>query len=214
MDHSQDKQIDRRTTLRWMATATGSLPFFEAAGAGVVTAGGYGPDPDLIRTYRPGDLWPLTFSREQRNLVTILSDIIIPADQTSPSASAVGVPDFLDEWISSPYPGQKRDRPLILRGLAWLDDEAKERGSPGFVALPATERLRICKELSIAAKEDRRKFPGSFFLRLRDLVAGGYFTTPEGMKDIGYRGNVPMTEWNGPPAEVLEKLGLGPEDVI
>lgn len=214
MDHSEDRRIDRRTALQWISTATASLPFLEADGTGDGPIRGYGPDPDLLRTYRPGDLWPLTFSREQRKLVTVISDIIIPADDTSPGASAVGVPDFLDEWISSPYPGQKMDRTLMLKGLDWLDAEAGERGSPGFVDLPPAERLRICEELSIAAKEDRRQFPGSFFLRLRDLVAGGYYTTPEGMRDIGYRGNVPMTEWNGPPPEVLERLGLGPEDVI
>jgi hypothetical protein len=28
------------------------------------------------------------------------------------------------------------------------------------------------------------------------------------MKDIGYVGNIPLAEFNGPPREVLEKLGL------
>ena len=50
-------------------------------------------------------------------------------------------------------------------------------------------------------------FP-AVFCRLRNLVAGGYYTTPAGMKDIGYRGNVPQAEWKGPPAEVLKKLNL------
>jgi hypothetical protein len=50
-------------------------------------------------------------------------------------------------------------------------------------------------------------------LRLRDLIAGGYYTTPEGMKDIGYRGNISMASWDGPPKEVLEKLGLEPQEI-
>tara|TARA_Y100000589_G_C27172201_1_gene637184 strand:- start:184 stop:297 length:114 start_codon:yes stop_codon:yes gene_type:complete len=33
-------------------------------------------------------------------------------------------------------------------------------------------------------------FPAVFY-RLRNLVAGGYYTTPDGMKNIGCRGNVP-----------------------
>jgi hypothetical protein len=51
--------------------------------------------------------------------------VIIPADDDSPSASAVGVPDFIDEWISSPYPAQAGDRRIVLDGLQWIDDEAQ-----------------------------------------------------------------------------------------
>lgn len=172
---------------------------------------GYGPDPDLQRVYQPGDLWPLTFSDAQRKTMIVLCDIIMPADETSPSASSLGVHDFVDEWISSPYPGQKSDRNAILKGLDWLDEEAERRGGKDFVALDHEIQFAICHELSVLAKKDRKAFPGSFFRRLRDLVAGGYYTTPEGMRDIGYRGNIAMLEWNGPPPEVLDKLGLQPE---
>lgn len=208
----EENRVDRRVALQWIATASASLPFLEdglGAAENVPPGGtGYGPDPDLVRAYRPGELWPLTFDERQRRTVTALSDIIIPRDESSPSASEVGVPDFVDEWISSPYPGQQSDRREILRGLAWLDEEAGRRGAEDFLSLPGEGQLAICEELAVAAKRDRRAFPGSFFRRMRDLVAGGYYTTPEGMKDIGYRGNVAMAEWNGPPPEVLEKLGL------
>lgn len=47
-----------------------------------------------------------------------------------------------------------------------------------------------------------------FFDRFRDLVATGYYTTAEGMKDIGYIGNVPTKTFEGPSEELLKKLGL------
>jgi hypothetical protein len=50
-----------------------------------------------------------------------------------------------------------------------------------------------------------------FFRRFRDLVAVGYYTTPEGMKEIGYVGNLPLARFEGPPAEVVAKLGLTDE---
>jgi hypothetical protein len=56
--------------------------------------------------------------------------------------------------------------------------------------------------------------PGSahaFFRLLRDLVASGYFTTPVGMRDIGYVGNMPLAKFEGPPAELIQKLGLADE---
>lgn len=218
MSAEDPPRINRRAALQWVAAASASAPLIdgeldaaEAPRPKSAFPKGYGPDPDLIRRYQPGDLWPLTFTDAQRRLVIALCDIIIPADETSPSASSQGVHDFIDEWISSPYPDQLPDRKSILKGLLWLDEEARRRGSEDFVSLSAEAQLAICHELARMARRDRRKHPGSFFYRLRNLVAGGYYTTPAGMKDIGYRGNVPMAEWNGPPPEVLARLGLDPE---
>ena len=100
---------------------------------------------------------------------------------------------------------------MILKGLALLDKKAVRLGKPKFVSLKPKDQLVICEDLARKAKADVRQFPGSFFYRLRNLVAGGYYTTPAGTKDIGYRGNVPQAEWNGPPAEVLKKLNLPPQ---
>ena len=47
-----------------------------------------------------------------------------------------------------------------------------------------------------------------FFVRYRALTAGGFYTTPVGMKDLKYVGNVALTTFEGPPVEVLKKLGL------
>ena len=124
------------------------------------------------------------------------------------SASSLGVHDFVDEWISSPYPAQKGDRKLILEGMNLLNEKGVRRGKPDFVSLPAKEQLVICEDLARKAKANLNRFPGSFFYRLRNLVAGGYYTTPAGMKDIGYVGNIAQAEWKGPPAEVLKKLNL------
>lgn len=215
------RKIDRRATLKWIAGAAASVPSLagggfaaDGDGAAPATGKGYGPDPDMLKAYRPGDLWPLTFSEEQRRKVIVLCDIVMPADEASPSASSLGVHDFIDEWVSSPYQDQKSDRNLILKGLAWLDEEAGARGAGDFLSLDSGQQTAICHDLAKAAKKDAKKYPGSFFLRMRDLISGGYYTTPEGMKDIGYVGNVVMTEWSGPPPEALAHVGLlpsGPE---
>ena len=217
---ARPSHISRRVALQWISSATAAIPLLErevsaAEKSGVrppsVFAKGYGPDPDIIRQYKPGDLWPLTFTKDQRRLIMVLCDIIMPADETSPSASSLNVHDFVDEWISSPYPAQKADRKIILEGLDLLDEKAVRRGQPNFVSLKGKDQLVICEDLARKAKTDVRRFPGSFFYRLRNLVAGGYYTTPAGTKDIGYLGNVPQAEWNGPPAEVLKKLNLPPQ---
>jgi hypothetical protein len=206
--------MDRRTALKWLATAAASTALLDSALVGATApaarpAAGYGSDPDLLRTYKPGDLWPLTFSDAQRTTAAALCDVIIPADAKGPAASAVQVQDFIDEWISAPYPGHDADRKLILDGLAWLDRESRQRFQNDFVNLIARQRNAICDDICYApqAKPEFRT-AAQFFRRYRDLTAGGYYSTPEGMRDIGYVGNVAMEKFEGPPPEVLKKLGL------
>ena len=46
-----------------------------------------------------------------------------------------------------------------------------------------------------------------FFSKLRTLVFGGYFTSPEGMVDIGYIGNIPIIgDYPGPTDEAMTHL--------
>ena len=83
---------DRRDTLRWMLTASALMPLSSlargtsAAGASTpppapaTAVHGYGTDPDLTKSYRAGDLWPLTLSAQQRKTATALCDVMIPED--------------------------------------------------------------------------------------------------------------------------------------
>jgi hypothetical protein len=206
-------RIDRRTAIKWMLTASASALLWDqrllGGSAAPVAARGYGTDPDLIRTYKPGDIWPLTLDDSQRRTVTALCDMIIPADEFSPSASAVGVPDFVDEWISAPYPDQARDRQVILEGLAWLDAEAMRRFGYDFVTCGHVERTAICEDIcSEASARPEFAKAARFFDRFRSVTTGGFYTTPEGTKDIGYVGNVALTRFDGPPPEVLQRLGI------
>jgi hypothetical protein len=170
---------------------------------------GYGVDPDLVQIHKPGSLWPLTFTPEQRKTATALADVIVPKDEFGPAASEVGVIALLDEWISAPYPAQQADRPVILDGLAWLDSESAKRFQKSFADVPIKEQHAICDDIcyAYAAKPTFKKAAG-FFNRFRWLSAAAYYGTPEGWKAIGYVGNVPLPKFDGPPQEVLDKLGV------
>src|SRR5688572_8497124 len=206
--------MDRRTSLKWMLAVAASGSTFElAAGEPFArdvpaTQAGYGTDPDLVKTWTPGGPWPLTLGALARLTTTALCDLIIPADGVSPAASKVGVVDFIDEWISAPYPQQRADRALILTGIVWIEAEAQKRYGKAFPTLSEAQRAAIADDIcdrSRAATEHAEA--ARFFAKFRDLTAGGFYTTPVGMKDIGYVGNVPMERFEGPPTAVLIKLG-------
>src|SRR5689334_13566464 len=98
------KRMDRREAIKWVLAASATLTFLDGRSfAGAVTRSGYGTDPKLLEVYKPGELWPLTFTKDQHQTVAALADVIVPADDRSPSASQLKVPDFIDEWISAPY---------------------------------------------------------------------------------------------------------------
>ena len=208
---SEPHRIDRREAIKWIvaATATVSLLHVRTFGAPAPQATGYGTDPDLLKDYQPGDLWPLTFSPEQRRTAIALCDVIIPADDWSPSASRLGVPDFIDEWISAPYPGQQADRKEILAGLAWLDEESQARFDKAFADLNGQQMWNICDDICYVPKaKPKFKAAARFFARFRNLTAGGFYTTPQGWKDVQYIGNVALAKFDGPPPEVLKYLDL------
>ncbi len=204
--------MDRRTTLKWMLAASASMPLvnvYPSTNGVSAAAKPYGTDPNLTRSYKPGDLWPLTFTSEQRATAAVLCDLIIPADARSPGASSVGVVDFIDEWVSAPYETQQADRAVVLEGLQWLDREARRRFSKTFRQLDASQHRQLCDDIcSLPKARPPFQRAAMFFARYRDLTAGGFYTTPQGRKDLQYVGNVPMASFNGPPAEVLKKVGL------
>jgi hypothetical protein len=194
----------------FVTDAAETLSVLESGSFGsVCSLAGYGSDQNLMEAYKPGDLWPLTFTPEQRRAVAALCDLVIPADEESPSASQLQVPDFIDEWISAPYPRQQRDRQEILHGLVWLDAEAKKRFRVPFADLTEVQQRQICDDIAYEPKAKRAFRPAArFFARFRDLTASAFYTTPEGMKDIQYVGNVALTKFDGPPPEVLAYLKL------
>ena len=206
-------RMDRRSAIKWMLTAAASVAIMDraavAAEGAATSAVGYGTDPDLTKIYKSGDVWALSFNAQQRKTATALCDVIIPADDKSPAASKVGVPDFIDEWISAPYPGHSDDKTTVLEGLKWIDAEAQKRFDRHFSALSVQQQHAICDDICAYGKaKPAFKQAAQFFRKFRDLAAGGFYSTPEGMKDIGYVGNVPTATFAGPTPEALKHLGL------
>jgi hypothetical protein len=181
-----------------------------------INAAGYGKDPDLILA--PMSPWPRTLTSAQLTLVAVLADIIVPRDGTVPSASEVKVPDVVDEWVSAPYEQQQEDRAAILPLLAWLDDESRQRFDGLFVDISPAHQIAIIDDIAYKKAELVEEFarPTQAFSRLRRLVLACFFCSPEGVKDMGYLGNVPIAgDYPGPTDEamvhlnkVLDELGL------
>jgi len=144
------------------------------------------------------------FTEKEKKMVTILSDIIIPKDEVSGSASEAGVPDFI-EFMMKDYP--KFQTPM-RGGLMWLENQSLAEYDKPFADLSSEQQLVLVDRIAwpdTAEGEAKNGVP--FFNLLRNLTCTGFFTTEMGIKDVGYVGNRP-NQWDGVPDEVLKKYGL------
>lgn len=144
------------------------------------------------------------FDEHEMATIAILADIIIPKDDSSPSATEVGVPDFI-EFIVKDIPSYK----LPMRGgLKWLDIHAQKRFNNVFTKCKNEEQISIVDEIAYPKKAKPEVSQGvSFFNMMRDLTSSGYYTTKEGIAEIGYMGNRPGV-WTGVPEDVWKAHGF------
>ena len=150
---------------------------------------------------------PKALNEHEWKTVRVLSDIIIPADDRSGSATEAGVPEFIDDWLDFRGGGQLT---AIRGGLTWLDMECNRQFAHDFVDCSEAQQKQTLDRIAYpktAAPEDAAGV--AFFNHLRGLVVSGFFSSKMGVKDLPYLGNQMLSSWEGCPASVLAKLGLG-----
>lgn len=169
-------------------------------------------DPDFTQPVKFP--WDKLLSAEELATTSALADLILPKDETSPAASEVGVPDFINEWISADYELHHEDREVIRGGLGWLSTESFKRFEKRFEELNIEQQSQIADDICDAAKAPPAfKVGAAFFKRFRQLCLGGYYTHSSTWKSLGYVGNISVGgAYPGVPQEVIEKLRL--QDVV
>ena len=144
------------------------------------------------------------FSTHEMATISVLSNIIIPKDAVSGSATEAGVPGFI-EFIVKDMPHYQTP---MRGGLRWLDMECFERFQKSFKDCDAKQQIVIVDEIAYPEKAKPEMKRGvTFFNMMRNLTASGFYTSQIGVKDIGYAGNTP-NQWNGVPDDVLKQYGL------
>lgn len=144
------------------------------------------------------------FDPHEMATIALLSDIIIPKDDVSGSASDAKVPDFI-EFMVKDRPGYQ----LPMRGgLKWLDVQSNKRFNKFFMDCTSSEQIELVDDIAFPEQAKKEMEPGvAFFNLMRDLTATGFFTSEIGIKDLGYVGNRP-NQWDGVPQDVLDQYGM------
>jgi gluconate 2-dehydrogenase subunit 3-like protein len=160
---------------------------------------------DLARAARQGVFQAKFFTPHEWETVRVLVDIVIPRDERSGSATDAGVPEFMDFMLN-----EREDGGTAMRGgLAWLDNESRERFQKTFTDCVEPERRAIVDDIAFPKRAKPEHSHGvAFFNMFRDLTASGFYSSKLGIADLDYQGNAFITNWTGCPDAALKKLDV------
>jgi Gluconate 2-dehydrogenase subunit 3 len=151
---------------------------------------------------------PRFFTAHEWKTVHVLVDYIIPRDEISGSATDAKVPEYMD-YLLAEKDANPATQVAMRGGLAWLDTESLRRFDKYFVDASDPQRRQILDDIAYPQKAPPGMSYGvSFFNRLRDMTASGFYSSAMGWKDVQYIGNVFNPNYDGCPPAALEKLGV------
>ena len=96
----------------------------------------------------------------------------------------------------------------IRGGLMWLDSYSNKNFGTDFINSTEDQQHQVLDLIAFPdPKASSQKQEVQFFSLMRNLVMTGYFTSPAGIKELGYKGNQPNV-WDGVPDDVLKDHGM------
>ena len=163
---------------------------------------GIAADEKAAGAYKPKAL----MAHEYKTL-QVLADLIIPADERGPGASAAGACEFIDLLASQ----NQQLLAIYTGGIAWLDRASERLYSKNFAAAPAQQQTALLDLIAYRKNESPMLGPGiQFFDWARRMVVDAYFTSPAGIKAIGYLGNTAVANFEIPQEAIDYALKRSP----
>ena len=144
------------------------------------------------------------FTDEEREMVRVLANLVIPADDKSGSAEDANVTAFIEFTLVD----RENMQTPIRGGLRWMNLESTKRFGKSFTAISEEEQKQILDDIAYPQTASLVYSQGvAFFSTFRSLVLTGFYSSKLGVEDLQYMGNRP-TVWNGAPQEWLDRLGV------
>lgn len=125
---------------------------------------------------------PQTLTDAQNELVTQLSEHIIPATDT-PGAKAAKVNQYIDHMLTNWNTEEEKEH--FLEGLDKVDELSNDQFDNNFVGLGETDQIALMEELEQEAKDNPN--PDSdlkpFFSMMKEFTVVGYYTSEIGSSE-------------------------------
>ena len=162
--------------------------------------------------------------------VSRLAELIVPADAGGGSGVDAGAPEFIDLLCSE----NQKIADIYTGGVAWLDATMRVRVAKEFVDASEKEQTALLDEMMREDKTNSERQVASsegpyahfrdyqswdrptmgagieFFGWVRNMVVDAYYTSPIGLKDLGYQGNGAYSEYVVPEGAIAYAMKRSP----
>ncbi len=132
---------------------------------------------------------PRFFKPHEFQTLEALSELIIPGARKSGAAA------FIDVLASS----SDEFAAIFTGGLAWLDRAIERFGAPDFRRATPAQQSALLELIAWKKNDSIELGPGiHFFDWARRVTVDAYYTSPEGVAELGYKGNTGVAEFTVP----------------
>jgi gluconate 2-dehydrogenase gamma chain len=181
------------TSRRELFRIIGSSLVLSAAGSGVLSpalAQHVHAEIAAVKSLSGGPNYiPKKFTRHNFLTLKTLGDIIIPG------ASEAGAAEFID-FLSS---HNDELAAIFNGGFGWLDNYMQKIYGADFLSATAAQQTELLDKLAFEKKRTPETAPGvHFWTWTRNMIVDAYYTSPAGVKDLGYMGNGVMRAFSVP----------------
>ena len=136
---------------------------------------------------------PKKFTRHNFLTLKKLGDIIIPG------ASEAGAAEYID-FLSS---HNDELAAIFNGGFGWLDNYMQKTCGADFLSASSAQQTELLDKLAFEKNRTPETAPGlHFWTWTRNMVVDAYYTSPAGVKDLGYMGNGAMRVFSVPQEAV------------
>lgn len=154
---------------------------------------------DASKELERSDWKPIFLDDHQNETLIVLSELIIPTTDT-PGAKAALVNRFLDLLMNVEIAETQR---AFVAALAFLDGACMERYKSAFLYLRQDQQIDFLNLLAYPHSnqtwgEQVEAFPGhEHFEKLKSWIVGAYYSSPIGLKELGWDGTFPHGVFSG-----------------
>jgi hypothetical protein len=100
---------------------------------------------------------------------------------------------------------------IYTGGVAWLDHTMQPRATADFLGATADQQTALLDLIAYRKNESPELGPGiKFFDWARKMVVDAYYTSPIGIKDLGYMGNTALSKFEVPQEAIDYALKRSP----
>lgn len=149
-----------------------------------------------------GAYQPKAFTAHEYSTLQKLCGIVFPG------AVEGGAPDFIDLLASH----NQELQAIYTGGIAWLNHQMNSRYSAAFADAKPEQQTAMLDLIAYRKNSTPELAPGiRFFDWLRKMTADAYYTSPVGIKDLGFMGNKGMAKFEVPVEAIdyaLKRSGL------